>query len=60
MEWQLVLALVLGIPVILFPAAYVWHLNIGGALSPVREKGRAAGEALAGGYVPAGQAARSR
>jgi hypothetical protein len=30
MEWQFILALVLAIPVILFSAAYVWYLNIGG------------------------------
>jgi len=37
MEWQLILALVLAIPVILFPAAYVWYLNIGGVRAAVRE-----------------------
>ena len=37
MEWQLVVALVLAIPVILFPAAYVWYLNIGGVRAVVRE-----------------------
>jgi hypothetical protein len=37
MEWQLILALVLAIPVILFPAAYVWYLNIGGLRAAVRE-----------------------
>ena len=37
MEWQFILALVLAIPVILFPAAYVWYLNIGGLRAAVRE-----------------------
>jgi len=38
MEWQVVLALVLGIPIVLFPAAYVWYLNIGGMLAAVRRE----------------------
>ena len=38
MEWQVVLALVLGIPILLFPAAYVWYLNIGGILATVRKE----------------------
>ncbi len=41
MQWELVVALVIAIPVILFPAAYVWYLNIGGvyaALKKAREK----------------------
>lgn len=37
MEWQIVVALVLVIPVILIPVAFVWYLNIGGVLSAVRE-----------------------
>ena len=41
MQWELVVALVIAIPIILFPAAYVWYLNIGGivaALKDAREK----------------------
>ena len=37
MEWQMVVALVVAIPVILFPAAFVWYLNIGGVVAAVRE-----------------------
>ena len=37
MEWQIVVALVVAIPVILFPAAFVWYLNIGGIVHAVRE-----------------------
>jgi hypothetical protein len=37
MEWQIVVALVVAIPVVLFPAAYVWYLNIGGIVQAVRE-----------------------
>jgi hypothetical protein len=37
MEWQIVVALVVAIPVILFPAAFVWYLNIGGIVQALRE-----------------------
>ena len=51
MQWELVVALVIAIPIILFPAAYVWYLNIGGIYAAIkdarerrtaREKGAAA------------------
>jgi len=42
MEWQVILVLVIGIPVILFPAAYVWYLNVGGVYAAIREKRKAA------------------
>ena len=37
MEWQIILAIVLAIPIILFPAAYIWYLNIGGIYAAVKE-----------------------
>ena len=37
MQWELVVALVIAIPIILFPAAYVWYLNIGGIYAAVKE-----------------------
>ena len=37
MEWQIILALVLAVPIILFPVAYVWYLNIGGIYAAIRE-----------------------
>jgi hypothetical protein len=37
MEWQIVVALVIAIPVILFPAAYVWYINFGGIYAAVKE-----------------------
>jgi len=37
MEWQVVVALALAIPIILFPAAFVWYLNIGGIIHAVKE-----------------------
>lgn len=37
MNWQIVVALVVAIPVILFPVAFVWYLNIGGAYQAIRK-----------------------
>ena len=42
MQWQLVVALAVAIPIILFPVAFVWYMNIGGlyaAVKEAREKG---------------------
>ena len=33
-----IVALVIAIPVILFPVAYVWYLNIGGLIKLVRKE----------------------
>ena len=46
MQWELIVALVGAIPVILFPVAFIWFLNISGLLtvwkeSRAREKRRA-------------------
>jgi hypothetical protein len=55
MQWEFIVALVLAIPVILFPVAFVWYLNIGGIYHAIQEarKRRAAREkkakAIAGG-----------
>ena len=37
MEWQVILALVLIIPVILIPVAFIWYLNIGGIHAVLKE-----------------------
>ena len=37
MEWQIIVALVIAIPIILFPVAFVWYLNIGGIYAAVKE-----------------------
>jgi len=29
MQWEFIVALVIAIPIILFPAAFVWYLNVG-------------------------------
>jgi hypothetical protein len=37
MNAALIVALVVTVPVILFPAAFVWYLNVGGIVRAVRE-----------------------
>jgi hypothetical protein len=37
MQWEFIVALVLAIPVILFPVAFVWYLNIGGIYHAIQE-----------------------
>ena len=37
MEWTYVAALAVAIPVILFPAAFVWYMNLGGIGAALRE-----------------------
>jgi hypothetical protein len=36
MELELAIALIIAIPIILFPAAYVWYLNIGGIYATLK------------------------
>jgi hypothetical protein len=40
MEWQFVVALIVMVPVILLPVAFVWYLNVGGIYAAVREARR--------------------
>jgi len=40
MEWQLILALVIAIPIILIPAVFVWYLNLGWIFSHAKEAAR--------------------
>lgn len=37
MQWQFIVALIIAIPIILFPAAFVWYLNIGGIYAAIKE-----------------------
>ena len=37
MEWYFILAIVLGIPIILFPIALVWYLNVSGLYQVLRD-----------------------
>lgn len=48
MDWQLILVLVIVIPIVIFPAAFIWYLNIGGlfqAIDEARARKRAVREA---------------
>lgn len=33
MEWQIIVALVIAIPIILFPVALIWYINFGGIVA---------------------------
>jgi hypothetical protein len=37
MEWPAILVLILVVPIILFPAAFVWYLNAGGLYAAIKE-----------------------
>ena len=37
MEWQIIVALAIAIPLILFPVVLVWYINIGGIYSAIKE-----------------------
>lgn len=37
MEWQFIVILALAIPVILFPAAFIWYLNVGSIFGITKE-----------------------
>ena len=40
MPWEFVVALVIAIPIILFPAVFIWYLNLGWILSYVKQFAR--------------------
>ncbi len=40
MEWEFIVALVVAVPIILLPVAFIWYLNIGGIFAAVREARR--------------------
>ena len=37
MAWQIILGVVLGIPMILLPIAFVWYLNVSGLYQVLRD-----------------------
>jgi hypothetical protein len=37
MAWQLIVAIVVAIPIILFPAALIWYMNVSGLLQVIKE-----------------------
>jgi len=36
MNWQIFIAMVVAIPIILLPVAFIWYLNIGGIFNTVK------------------------
>jgi hypothetical protein len=38
MDWQFVVALVVAIPFVLLPAAFIWYINVGGIYKSFRLK----------------------
>jgi hypothetical protein len=37
-EWQFIVTLVIAIPIVLFPAAFVWYLNIGSLYAAIKRR----------------------
>ena len=37
MQWEFIVAIVIAIPIILFPAVFVWYLNVGGIYATIKE-----------------------
>ena len=37
MEWQVIVALVVAIPIILIPVALIWYINFGGIYLAIKE-----------------------
>jgi Tfp pilus assembly protein PilO len=37
MEWQIIVALIIAIPIILFPVMFVWFINLSGIYAAVKE-----------------------
>ena len=40
MEWLVIVALVLTVPIIILPLVFVWRLNLGGTYQAIREAGK--------------------
>ena len=38
MEWQILVPLLIVVPLILFPAVFIWYLNIGGLYAAIKER----------------------
>ena len=37
MQWEIIVALAIAVPVILLPVAFVWYLNIGGIYTAIKD-----------------------
>ena len=38
MEWQVIVALVVAVPIILAPVVLIWYMNIGGIYTAIKER----------------------
>lgn len=38
MDWQIILALVITIPIIMLPVTLIWYLNIGGLFAAIKQR----------------------
>jgi hypothetical protein len=38
MHWEFIIALIIAVPIILFPAALIWHMNIRGVFSGLKKE----------------------
>ena len=36
MQWEFIVALAIAIPIVLFPIAYIWYINIGNIVTAVK------------------------
>jgi hypothetical protein len=36
-KWELVIAVIIAVPIILFPAVYVWYANVGGVFHAMKQ-----------------------
>lgn len=37
MDWKFVIALIIAIPIIIFPAVFIWYTNIGGMYQAIKK-----------------------
>ncbi len=37
MEWQIILAIVVAVPIILIPVAFIWYINVSGLYQVIKE-----------------------
>ncbi len=52
MQWEFVVALIVAIPIILLPAAFIWYLNIGGIYAAISETRERVARGVEAGKVP--------
>lgn len=58
MEWQLIVALALAVPIVMLPVALIWYLNVGGLAAALRRGRVRAPAAVVAVGKPVGKALR--